>query len=150
MKRKSIYADTSFLMSYFINDSHTEAARHAVSGISIPISVSRLGCLEFQNSVWRKVGTDGFRKEHAERAVREFEGQIEGGWFELAIPGQDLVWKRAMGIATVYSSELKVRSLDILHVAEALENASTGFWGFDDRQNSLAAKTGLMMMERLA
>ncbi len=141
-----VYADTSFLMSYFIDDAHTEKTRAEVLGISGPIRISPLGHLEFHNSVWRKVGMDGFEKNHAERAIRQFDEQIEEGWFEMSGLKKQVVWKRALTLATIYSTELKVRTLDILHVSEAVELSATCFWGFDDRQNTLAQRAGLGLM----
>ncbi|MCH7227448.1 type II toxin-antitoxin system VapC family toxin [Verrucomicrobiaceae bacterium E54] len=135
-------------MSHFINDEHTDQARRQVQGLSGPIGISRLGVLEYQNSVWRKVGFDGFGKDHAERAIREFGEQVSKGWFLLQPVDDETIWQRAMGLSTSYSSELKVRSLDILHVAIAMELAADSFWSFDQRQNALAKKAGFAIIDQ--
>lgn len=144
---KQVYSDTSFLMSHFINDEHTDQARFHIHELAAPIRISRLAVLEYENSVWRKVGFDGFRKEHAEKAIREFGEQRRGGWFLMDPVSEEAVWQRAMGLSTIYSTELKVRTLDLIHVALAMELAVDSFWGFDQRQNALARKVGFGVIE---
>jgi len=143
MREPKVYADTSFLMSHFINDIHTDRARFEIFELNSPILISRLGCLEFHNSVWRKVGEEGFKNEHALEAIREFQEQFDAGWFFVGNVDEGRIWERAMGLATMYSAETKVRSLDILHLSEAIDLGATHFWGFDKRQNHLAGMTGL-------
>jgi predicted nucleic acid-binding protein len=143
MEPRKIYADTSFLLSHHINDEHTDRARFLICEVSVSLRISRLGILEYHTSLWRKVGADGFSRSHAERAIRFFERQIDGKWFVLSTIADEVVHERAKSLAAAYSSELKVRSLDILHVACALEMGVSEFWTFDDRQRRLAAEVGL-------
>lgn len=143
MEPRVVYADTSFLLSHYINDDHTDRARSLIWEVPTPLRISQLGILEYHSSLWRKVGTDGFNRAHAERAIRLFERQIAEGWFVVAAIADGIVYERAKSLATVYSSDLKVRSLDILHVAFALEMGLSEFWTFDDRQKRLAEAVGL-------
>lgn len=143
MEPRVVYADTSFLLSHYINDDHTDLARYLAWEIPTQLRISKLGILEYQTSLWRKVGIDGFTRAHAERAIRLFERQIAESWFVVATTADGIVYDRANSLAAAHSSELKVRSLDILHVAFALEMGVTEFWTFDDRQKRLAAAVGL-------
>ena len=53
------------------------------------------------------------------------------------------VWtKERWGLTRLYAQELKVRALDILHVAQALELGVRSFWTFDLRQKKLAERVG--------
>jgi predicted nucleic acid-binding protein len=134
--------DTSFVLSHLLNDRHTECARRWIDGLQSSGIIAPLGRLEFHNMLWRKVGFDEFEKQHAERTIQEFEEQINGGWFEVPSIDAARVWERGMGLATLYSGELKVRSLDVWHVAYALECGVSNFWTFDQRQRSLAERVG--------
>jgi predicted nucleic acid-binding protein len=143
MEHRTVYADTSFLLSHHLNDEHTDRARFLIGQVSVPLRISRLGILEYHTSLWRKVGADGFSRSHAERAIRFFERQIDEKRFVVCTIAEGIVHERAKSLAAAYSSELKVRSLDILHVACALEMGVSEVWTFDERQKRLAAEVGL-------
>ncbi len=143
MMAKEVYMDSSFVLSHLLNDEHTDEARTKIDGLAVSGKISELVLLEFHNMLRRKVGSDGFGSPHAERVIRELEEQIEAGWFEVVSGDWCRVWQRAMGLSSRYASELKVRSLDILHVAFAMESGHKMFWTFDKRQRALAEATGL-------
>ena len=143
MELRIVYADTSFLLSHFINDDHTDDARYLIWEVPTALRISSLGILEYQTSLWRKVGIDGFTRAHAERAIRLFERQIAARWFVVSTIADGVIHERAKSLAAAYSSDLKVPSLDILHVAVALEMGVNEFWTFDGRQKRLAEAVGL-------
>ena len=134
--------DTSFVLSHLHLDGHTEEAREWIGRLSGPGVISPLVRLEFHNMLWRKVGHNGFERGHADEIISEFEDQIEGGWFVLERVDRDRLDERAMGLTRLYAQELKVRALDILHVAQALELGVRSFWTFDLRQRKLAERVG--------
>lgn len=142
MAKGSVYMDTSFVLSHLHDDGHTEKAREWIRQLSGPGVISPLVRLEFHNMLWRKVGHDGFERSHADEIISEFEEQIEGGWFCLERVDRDRLDERAMGLTRLYAQELKVRALDILHVAHALELGVRSFWTFDLRQKKLAERVG--------
>lgn len=142
MTKGRVYMDTSFVLSHLHVDGHTEEARKWTERLSGPGVISPLVRLEFHNMLWRKVGHDGFERGHADEIISEFEEQIEGGWFFLEPVDQDCLDERAMGLTRLYAQELKVRALDILHVALALELGVRSFWTFDLRQRKLAERVG--------
>lgn len=57
------------------------------------------------------------------------------------------VFRRAAGLSAAHTAKLLCRSLDILHVAAALELGATEFASGDERQLRLAAATGLTVMD---
>jgi predicted nucleic acid-binding protein len=52
-------------------------------------------------------------------------------------------FQRAQGLSRAHSRVIGCRSLDILHVASAIEIGAKIFWTFDGRQNELARQAGL-------
>ena len=52
-------------------------------------------------------------------------------------------FERAIKLARTHVPQLGTRTLDVLHVACALELKAEGFWTFDERQAKLAKAAGL-------
>ncbi len=145
MMKRPVYADSSFLMSHFLNDVHTDEARCLIHEIARPLQVSPLCELEYRTSIWRKVGLEGFKRGHAERAIMAFDEQFRLGRFVMTEVNEKVVWERARNLGDLYAAELKVRSLDIWHVAFAVELGLKFFWTFDDRQKLLASRVGMQV-----
>jgi predicted nucleic acid-binding protein len=139
----SIYADTSFLVSHFVNDGNTDAARFLISGLGQPLMISPLGRLEYRGAMWQRVGRGEFEPSHARRACLQFQEQEKLGWFIEGVVDEQEVWRRAVGLTEQFTASLKVRSLDIWHVAFALEAGVERLWTFDHRQETLARAVGL-------
>jgi hypothetical protein len=53
------------------------------------------------------------------------------------------VWVRASDLSARHTTRIGCRSLDILHVAAALELGAVRFLSFDGRQRQLARRAGL-------
>lgn len=138
-----IYLDSSYVLSYLMEDSHSEEACNNLKTLLSAGKISELVMLEFQTMLRRKVGINGFESAHAERIILELDSQIKEGWFEIVKVNWDRVWQRSMGLSARNASSLKVRSLDILHVAVAMEAGHDSFWTFDKRQKELAEMSGL-------
>lgn len=138
-----IYLDSSYVLSYLMEDSHSEEACNNLKTLPSAGKISELVMLEFQTVLRRQVGINGFESGHAERIILELDSQIKEGWFEIVKVNWDRVWQRSMGLSARNASSLKVRSLDILHVAVAMEAGHDSFWTFDKRQKELAEMSGL-------
>lgn len=138
-----IYLDSSYVLSYLMEDSHSEEVCNNLKTLPSAGKISELVMLEFQTVLRRQVGINGFESGHAERIILELDSQIKEGWFEIVKVNWDRVWQRSMGLSARNASSLKVRSLDILHVAVAMEAGHDSFWTFDKRQKELAEMSGL-------
>lgn len=138
-----VYWDSSIVMSHLLGDAHTEQARELTLELNTSAIISELVRMEISNSTLRRVGFDGFQSNHAERLLRFFEEQIEQGWFRVVSAKPKVLNRIAMRLINHYSAELKVRTLDILHVAEALNCGANSLWTFDQRQHRLAEAVGL-------
>jgi predicted nucleic acid-binding protein len=140
---KRVYADTSFLVSHFINDANTNAARVLIGGIRHAIMISALGRLEYRTAMWQRVARGDFTAVEARLAVAEFERQAAKKRFIDPGPPESKVWPEAERLSDAYTGALRLRSLDILHVSFALCAGARRFWSFDDRQRALARAAGL-------
>ena len=136
-----IYADSSFLVSSYINDAHsTEADRRINAGPSVWIT--QLNRAELAHAMYQYV----FRGKHSDSEMRlawnAFDSDCaQGVWIPVSLP--ERVWETSIGLARRHGPTLGVRTLDSLHVACALELKADCFWTFDDRQARLAEAVGL-------
>jgi predicted nucleic acid-binding protein len=137
----SIYADTSFFVSLYLPDRHSEEAEHRMAA-NPGIWFSRLHRAEWMHAVSQHV----FRKEISAAEARRVQADLQrdlgsGLWLNIDLP--ESVWDTCVELARRHGSRLGMRTLDSLHVAAALELAAKAFWTFDERQAKLAAAAGL-------
>ena len=142
-KKEIVYADTSFLVSLFVGDSHTEEARHLVLARGIPIRASLLLELEFINAVGQRVFRGGMSEEQALSIRRLWSAEFKKGRLVRDGEFSAKVWKKGRQLSRDYTGKLGGRSLDILHVAFALEIEANVFWSFDEKQSKLAEAVGM-------
>ena len=139
----SLYADTSLLISYYINDSNSARAQSLIQATTGPLPFTGLHRLEMRNAlalgVFRHVLTPA---------------QISAAWADV---GRDLragrllpqsinwmpVLRSAAQWAALHCTSIGCRSLDVLHVATAKKLNAVEFFTFDTRQKALAHVLGL-------
>lgn len=136
------YADTSFLISLFTTDANSAAADAYVRLAVAPFPLTPFGRLELTNAVQLR----HFRREITAAEAGEVLAAIAshlaaGALAPIATPAA--MFERAQALAGKHTARLGVRSLDILHVAVALELQAESFLTFDRRQARLARAEGL-------
>lgn len=137
----SIYADTSFFVSLYLPDRHSEEAERRMAA-KPSLWFSPLHRAEWMHAVSQHV----FRKEISAAEARRVQAQLQrdlgrGLWLKVDPP--ESVWDTCVELARRHGSRLGMRTLDSLHVAAALELAAKAFWTFDEKQAKLAAAAGL-------
>jgi len=143
--RSVVYTDTSFLVSLFVGDSHTESARVLVSEREIPILVNSLLELEFMNAIGQRVFRGEMSEDQALTIRRLWCSEFEKGRLVRDNELSAKVWERARQLSCDYTGRMGGRSLDILHVAVALEIDADVFWSFDKKQSKLAEVVGMQI-----
>ena len=137
-----VYADTSFLVSLYSPDAHSARAVAQIGRLHGELLLTPLGELELANALQLRI----FRKEATEMEIRraqaKFEEHVGQGVF--AFKGMPTGgFDRARQVARKHTAARGLRTLDILHVASALELKADRFWTFDQRQSALASAEGL-------
>ena len=137
----TICADSSFLVSNYIQDIHSPEAIRRMSALP-SVWVTPLNRTELVHALQQYV----FRKQlsafEAQRAWSEFQQDCARGiWIPIGLP--ERIWETGITLAQNYGPTLGVRTLDSLHVACAFELKAQRFWTFDDRQARLAEAVGL-------
>ena len=137
------YADPSALLKLYLHEPESSAMnawRRRTRG-ALPLTTH--GRLEIVNGICLAAFRKVIDAEAMNDALASFDEDLADGRYALA----DVLWraalKRAAGLSRTHTRALGCRTLDVLHVATALELGLRTFVTFDRRQRQLARAAGL-------
>lgn len=136
-----VYADSSFLASLYVLDSHLPEAQERI--LQKPeVWLTPLNRSELAHTFYFQVFRQRIRVVEAQLAWEAFEDDCSSGmWRQVPVPLG--AWSLSANLAAKFGPILGARTLDSLHVACALELKAQKFWTFDERQARLAEAVGL-------
>ena len=141
----SAYADTSFLASLYLPESHSERAAYAMQKAELPFFLTPVGELELKNSFHLRVFRKEMKRTELRAVLADLQKDIASGiYFLKPLPGE--VFDRALHLIRKRTVKLGSRTLDVLHVASALELRMKTFYTFDRQQAALARIAGLSVV----
>jgi predicted nucleic acid-binding protein len=138
-----VYADTSLLASLILEDSNSGAATALVRDFKGSLVWTDFLKLELHNAIRLRVEEKRLTEANAETGSRLAERLVASRKWERQEPDWPRVLARANGLSAAHAATTKARSLDIMHVASAMECGVKEFWTFDKRQRALALAVGL-------
>lgn len=139
-----IYADTSVMLSLHLGDAHGARAVALFSG-GEPFAWTPWQKVEFGNALRALIARGKLESIDLARIQGNVRLSLTAGDMRpLALPSDDL-WSEAERLSIVHTSNIGVRTLDLLHVAAARVVGCTDFATFDSRQHALAAAAGLRL-----
>lgn len=139
----SAYADTGFLVSLYLEEMTSPAADAAFAELAGGLPVTPLGLLELRNAFNLAIVRGRITEGERDRLWAKFEEQCEVGVFETSAVEVEALHQRARELSDRYTPLPATRSLDLLHVAAAIELGAQEFLSFDDRQRRVARAEGL-------
>lgn len=140
----SSYADTSFLVSLYVLDAHSGRIAAQAQKIRFPIVLNSFGHLELTNAISLRV----FRSEITSSKAKATQALVHKDIVDGVIliqPPVATTFERALQIARRRTPQLGTRTLDIVHVASALELKAERFYTLDHNQARLARAEGLLV-----
>lgn len=141
--RKVVYADTSFLFSLYLRDDNTAAATAYISRHEPALIFTLWQRCELRNAVRLAVARGNTTPDFARQALADIAADAAAGDLVAA----NLVWPdlftTAETLSDTHTASMGVRTLDLLHVAAALNLGASTFVSFDSRQFALAQAAGL-------
>lgn len=142
-----IYLDTSALLKLYIHEKESASVQQWVMAQDDPLPVWELQQWELMNGLRLKVFWGDITGAQAEKLVDLFEDRMRRGqyYFPSVDRSELTVTFRTLSRQT---PQMGCRTMDILHVACALQLSPAMFVTFDDRQRALATHAGLPVMPR--
>jgi predicted nucleic acid-binding protein len=137
----TIYADTSFFVSAYVEDRHSNLADKFLSS-NPRVFFTALHLAEWTHAIAQQVFRGEMSLAEANSVYSDLEVDLSSGlWVQMELP--EGAFALCTHLARRYGPKLGVRTLDSLHVACAVELKADRFWTFDERQAKLARAEGL-------
>ena len=137
------YADPSALLKLYLNEPESRAMTAWRTRLIGPLSVTHHGRVELINGIALAAHRRFISAAALAAALAALDDDFETGRYRQT----DLLWrsalKRAGELSRRHTPAFGTRSLDVLHVASALELGLRRFVSFDQRQQNLARAVGL-------
>jgi predicted nucleic acid-binding protein len=141
-----IYADPSALLKLYRHEPESRAVAAWRGAIKGPLAVTHHGRVELSNGIALAAHRGLIDERACDAALATLDDDFEQGRYLLAEIPWRAVLRRAADLSREHSRNLGTRTLDVIHVASALELGSRVFVTFDHRQQSLAKATGLKLL----
>jgi predicted nucleic acid-binding protein len=146
MKAKAVYVDPSALLKLYLKEPESRAmaawrAKHAA-----PLPVTHHGRVELVNGIGLALSRGFIGEPTFDAALAAMDDDFLLGRYIQA----DILWRatlrRAGEFSRIHTRKLGCRTLDVLHVASAVELNLKYFVTFDQRQQQLATAVGLKLI----
>jgi len=137
-----LYLDTSALLKLYIREQGSEAVQARVASQDLALPIWEIQEAELTNALRLKVFWNEITAAQAETQIALFQQRRRQGWYYFPeIERNNLM--NTFRQLSAETSRLGCRTMDIFHVACAVEIGASEFLTFDRRQGSLAAHAGL-------
>ena len=140
---ENLYVDPSALLKLYLQEPESRSMATWRSRISGPLIITHHGRVELINAI----GLAAYRGVISEKVFHDALAALDDDFEEGRYLQADLLWratlKRAADLARRFTRTFGCRSLDVLHVASALELGLRIFVTYDARQRELARATRL-------
>ncbi len=142
------YFDSGVLVKSYCLESNSPEAISLIDGEPLPFPLTHLQEAEVRNALRLKLFRQEVSSLELDESLRLLDGDINAGRLERCRFNEGAVYRRAETLSRHYTATVGARTLDILHVAVALEIGSTRFVSFDQRQRAIAKKAGLKVLPK--
>jgi predicted nucleic acid-binding protein len=137
-----IYLDTSALIKLYLLEEGSEQVHSLISGQEDPLPIWELQEAELINALRLKVFWKDIQPVDAEEQITLFQERKKAGFYFFPEMDRIALMERYRELS-VHTMELGCRTMDILHVACAVQIQPEVFVSFDSRQRTLAERAGL-------
>lgn len=137
-----LYLDTSAFLKLYIREAGSEAVQGVVEAQSEPLPVWDTLEMDFTNALWLKVFWKEIKEADAQQQLVLFEDRRKRGQYFTPELSRSRLLERFRVVAA-RASETGCRTMDVMHVAAALELEASMLVSFEERQRRLAELAGL-------
>jgi uncharacterized protein len=137
------YPDSSFLVSLLRADDNHEAALQYMARSAETLAFTPLHRVELRNALRNAQAFGQITETECRAAFRQIEQDLRDGLLIHTAVNWTDVFRRTDELSEKHAAKHGQRTIDLLHVAIALESGAKTFLSFDVRQRTLAKAAGL-------
>jgi len=137
------YADSSFLVSLVCKDAKSADASAYMARAAQPLHFTPLHRIEVRNALRNAEGRKEITENERRAAFRQIDADLRDELLIHAAVDWAAVFRRADELSERHAATDGQRTIDLLHVAIAIEFGAKVFLSFDARQRKLAKAAGL-------
>ncbi len=137
------YFDTGLLLKLYTLESNSVEAITLVRAYGAPILFTGLQQTELRNALFRKAARKEMTSRELKISLGRLQGDLDAGVLHIPALEWPGVWADADRLTSKHALATQCRTLDVLHVAVALQLGVKIFATTDQRQLKLARKAGL-------
>ena len=142
----SATADSSLIVALYLNEADSARADAACASVAPPIRLTDWHRVEIANAFQRAVKNTRITAEQATQLWQDFSDDVATGRFEITQVAHTAVLARTLTLTQKHTATTGTRSLDLIHIASALEIGATDFLSFDSRQRQTATAEGFNVL----
>lgn len=139
----SATADSSLIVALYIQEANSALADAACNSVRAPVRLTEWHRVEVANAFQRAVLRTRITAAQAALLWQDFTNDIAAGRFEIVAIDHAVVLARTLALTQRHTATLGTRSLDLVHVASALQMTVADFLSLDTRQRQCASAEGL-------
>ncbi len=139
----SATADSSLIVALYLAEVDSARADAACAAVPPPILLTDWHRVEIANAFQRAVKNGRITSSQAAQLWQDFTDDVTVGRFEIVAIDHAAVLTRTLTLTQKHTAKTGTRSLDLIHIASALELGATDFLSFDHRQRQAASAEGL-------
>ena len=143
----SLYYDSGVLVKLYVREDLSDDVTGFVVRQGKSVAVNRLHELEIRNALRLK----RFRDEISDGQLAASLGMIAADFAARRLIRHEVDWRaihdEAERLSAAVSAKVGVRTIDLIHIAAALNQMATGLVSLDRRQRAAASVAGLQVVE---
>ncbi len=133
----SATADSPLIVALYLPEVNSAQADAACRSVPPPLRLSDWHRVEIANAFQRAVLKRRITPVEAALIWQEFTADMASGRFEIMAVDHAAVLARALVLSQRHTATTGARTLDLIHIATALEAGATAFLSLDSRQRTV-------------
>jgi len=142
------YFDSGIIIKTYCLETDSPSATALLKAEQIPLPLTRFQETETRNALRLKLFRREITPEALDESLQAFTGDIQNGLFQIVPIDETALHRRSESLSRLHTATVGTRTLDVLHVAAALEIGATRFISLDARQRAMAKKAGLTVLPK--
>jgi predicted nucleic acid-binding protein len=130
----NVYFDTGLLLKVYSAEPNSAKASFLVQSQGTPLIFCQFQQTELRNALYRKVARKEIDRTQLGNSLRRIEADLAHGILEVPKVEWEKIWGSADQLTSKYALTTQCRTLDVLHVAVALQLEVRNFGTTDARQ----------------